>query len=209
MNTLHITSEHTGKMEKMQSLSTSCKHNENCAKFAQVEGSVCRKCYAQLMMRMYKNLDPCLSRNAEILANIDLSKERDLIPQINAAFFRFEAFGDLHNELHAKNYFTIAKANPDTNFALWTKNPKLIANVIADGNEKPDNLRIIVSSLFLNKVADLDYPFIDKIFTVYDKEHAGNVTINCGGKKCIDCKLCYKKNNIRYINEKLKRGGAA
>jgi len=204
MNILHITKNHTGKMEGMQSLSTSCKGNPNCAKFAQIEGSVCAKCYAQRMMKMYKNLDGCLEKNAEILSKIDLSKQTELIPQINAAFFRFEAFGDLLNEQHVKNFFTIAKANPDTHFALWTKNPKLIANVIDEGINKPDNLNIIVSSLFLNKVVDLDYDFIDKIFTVYDKEHADQVTINCGKKKCIDCKLCYKKNDVKYINELLK-----
>ena len=201
---LHITTKHNDKMEGMQSLSTSCVHNKYCKKFSKIKGSVCEHCYAQTMMKRFKNLDPCMSRNAEILIKIDLTKRKDLIPQINAAFFRFEAFGDLHNELHAKNFFTIARANPDTNFALWTKNPRLIARVITDGNEKPDNLRIIVSSLFLNKIDDIDYPFIDKIFTVFDKEHADGVQINCGSKRCIDCKLCYKKNKVKYINEKLK-----
>ena len=46
-NKLHITTNHTGKMTGMQSLSTSCKTNPNCAKYSKVEGSVCQKCYGR------------------------------------------------------------------------------------------------------------------------------------------------------------------
>ena len=204
MDAIHITKEHTGKMMGMQSMSTSCAGNRHCEENAKVEGSVCQKCYAQRIMKMRPNVDKCMRRNAEILANVDLEEHKELIPNINAAFFRIEAFGDLLNEQHVRNYFTIANANEDTHFALWTKNPALISRVIESGYDKPDNLQIIVSSLFLNKVAEYQYEFIDKIFTVYDKEHAENVTINCGKKKCIDCKLCYKNNGVKYINEILK-----
>lgn len=201
---LHITQRHNGKMTNMQSLSTSCMGNDTCAKLAQVEGSVCQKCYANKMMRMYRHMNECFSKNAEILANINLEEHRELIPQINASYFRFEAFGDLINEQHLKNFFTICNANEDTHFALWTKNPQIIANVIKEGISKPDNLQIIVSSIFLNTPAEFTHTFIDKIFTVYDKQHKDDAVINCGKKKCIDCKLCYRKNNVKYINELLK-----
>ena len=205
MNILHITKKHTGKMKDMQSLSTCCQSNPNCEKFSKVEGSVCQKCYAMKMCKMYKNLAPCLEKNAKVLSEVILDKAE--LPRINASLFRFEAFGDLINETQVKNYFNICNLNEDTHFALWTKNPKLIQNVINEGIEKPKNLKIIVSSLFLNKVAEYDHmSFIDKIFTVYTKEYVeeNDIVINCGKKRCIDCKLCYKDNDIKYINELVK-----
>ena len=54
--------------------------------------------------------------------------------------------------------------------------------------------------------ADPGYDFIDKIFTVYDKDYisAHDVSINCGAKSCLTCHKCYVKSKIKYINEKLK-----
>jgi len=201
---LHITTEHTGKMEHMWSLSTSCKGNPHCKAFSKIDGSICSRCYAQRMIKMYKNLDECLQRNADILTSVIIPE--DMLPTINCVFFRFESFGDLINETQAINYFNICNANEDTHFALWTKNPAIIDNVITQmGYTKPNNLNIIVSSLFINKVYDgVNYDFIDKIFTVYDKDEAKKVDINCGKKKCIECKLCYKKNDVKYINEIVK-----
>lgn len=205
MDALHITTRHTGKMTGMQSLSTCCRTNHNCMKFSQVEGSVCQKCYAMKMTKMYQNLVPCLEKNTEILTKEVLIKEQ--IPTINASFFRLEAFGDLINTTQVVNYFKICKANPYTHFALWTKVPHLIQEAIDQGEEKPDNLKIIVSSLFMNKVYDSKmYDFIDKIFTVYDKDYIkeNDVQINCGGKRCLECKLCYTDNDVFNINEKVK-----
>lgn len=199
---LHITKEHTGKMKGMQSLSTSCKTNLNCAKNALIEGSVCAKCYAQRQMKIYKNLSPCLERNAEIVTSRVL--EDNELPIINAVYFRFESFGDLINTTQVINYFNICKKNPDVHFALWTKNPFLIKEV---ADQKPENLNIILSSLFINDEASIkNLPFIDKIFTVYDKDtiKEKNIDINCGARSCLECHKCYTKNNIVQINEKLK-----
>ena len=199
---LHITVNHTGKMTGMQSLSTSCKTNLNCAKYAQIEGSVCQKCYALRQMKYHTNVSEAYERNADILTTRVLDKEE--LPLINACYFRFEAFGDLHNVTQAINYFNICKKNPDVRFALWTKNPGIIKEI---ADKKPKNLVIIVSSLFLNKPVDIEkMPWIDKVFTVYDKEtiERENVKINCGARNCLECHRCYKKGGDKYVNEKLK-----
>ena len=75
--------------------------------------------------------------------------------------------------------------------------------------KKPSNLIVIYSSPVLNKAVNVDvlkavYPFIDKVFTVYDKEHAGSVNINCGSNHCLSCLKCYKKRTTDVINERLK-----
>ena len=200
MGLLHITEKMSGKMEGMMSLNTSCKTNPFCAKHAQVKGSVCEKCYAQRQMKRYTNMSQCYERNAEVLTKSVIPDE--YLPVINAAYFRLEAFGDLINTTQVVNYFNICKRNPHTNFALWTKNPQLIAPV---ATEKPDNLQIVLSSIMVNQKVNNKYPFVDKVFTVYDQATIDkeNININCGAKQCLTCLKCYTKGET-VINEKLK-----
>ena len=201
---LHITTNHSGKMRGMQSLSTSCATNENCKRNAQIEGSICAKCYAQQMMAYYSKMSACFERNAEVLTSRVLTKEE--LPLINACYFRFESFGDLNNTTQLINYFNICKKNPDVHFALWTKNPQIVAEVVKE-NSKPKNLVIIASSLMINREINIDdMPYIDKAFTVYTKEYIkdNEVQINCGARNCLQCHRCYKKTGDRYIREILK-----
>ena len=201
---VHYTIKHTGKMEGMQSLSTSCLCNKYCKNRSNNSELVCSHCYAQRQMKIYKNLNACLERNTEILTGRIL-KEAE-IPMINASFFRFESFGDLINKMQITNYFNICKKNKHVNFALWTKNPWIIEEAIESGEKKPRNLQIVYSSPCLNDPVDPGYEFIDKIFTVFDKDYIkkNGIEINCGAKSCLLCNKCYRKNKERYINEKLK-----
>lgn len=202
---VHITTNHNDKMEGMLSLSTSTLLNEFCQAYAKSVDNICHYCYAQKMMKRFSNLEKALAKNHEVLTSRIL--EDDEIPFLNCAFFRFEAFGDLSNATQFINYMKIAKMNPHCNFAIWTKNPFIMASVFHKGYEKPQNMIIILSSLKLNTQADDTlFKFVDKVFTVYDEEtiETNNVEINCGGKKCATCLLCYKHNDIKFINEKLK-----
>lgn len=201
---VHYTINHTGKMEGMQSLSTSCVDNKYCLERSKNEHTICYHCYAQRQMKMYKNMEKCLKSNTEILTSKIL--DDDQIPLINAAYFRFESFGDLNNCIQVVNYFNICNKNKDVHFALWTKNPWIIEEAINIGHKKPKNLQIILSSCILNTPAITDYEFIDKIFTVYDKEYIklNDININCGAKSCLSCHKCYVKSKTKYINEKLK-----
>lgn len=201
---LHLTTNHTGKMKGMASLSTCCKSNPNCQRYCNVDGSICQKCYAQRMMKMYTSMDACLERNTQILTTSILPTED--LPLLNYCYFRFEAFGDLHNETQLINYFNICKKNPDTHFALWTKNPHIVKNVV-ETVKKPKNLQIILSSLFINTEVDIsNMPYIDKVFTVYDQATIDKegIEINCGARNCLKCHKCYKANGTKVINEKLK-----
>lgn len=201
---LHFTTKHTGKMEGMASISTSVTTNERCAKNAQIEGSICQKCFAAKQMRVFPTMEKPMIENQRILTSSIL--EFDVLPYINNLYFRFEAFGDLNNEIQVINYFNICKKNPGVKFALWTKNPDYIQKALDMGHTKPDNLNIILSSLFINKERKNVFSFVDKIFTVYDPTfiEENNVDINCGARNCFSCGLCYEKNNVHIINEKLK-----
>ena len=207
-----FTKQHTGKMAGFSSLSTASSCNGQCKKNAKIKGSICEKCYSNKMQKRYKALKKVLEKNHSILTKEVLPVE--VLPFINVTYFRFEAFGDLENETQFINYLNIANANKHCRFAIWTKNPHIIDEVLNGMNyKKPKNLNIIVSSLFINKEWNYKnspyaqrYWFIDKVFTVYDKQYIkeNNININCGAKSCISCLKCYKKNNIKIINEVLK-----
>lgn len=203
---LHLTLNHTGKMQGIHSLSTSCKGNAQCQKNAQIPGSICSHCFSFAMMKRYANLDGCMEKNGEILRAGIIPE--DQIPTTTGQIFRFESFGDLANWLQAANYMNIARRNPQTRFALYTKNPRFIAEAIKNGYSKPANLVIVYSSLFLNKQARPPFDFIDKVFTVYDKEENAPAGINCGARSCFTCQRCYKRNpdgvTVEHVSELLK-----
>ena len=202
---LHFTLNHTGKMSGIHSLSTSCKGNAQCQKNAQIPGSICSHCFSFAMMKRYTNLDGCMERNAEILrAGIIPAEDW---PTTTGVIFRLESFGDLGNWIQAANYLNFARKNPQTRFSLYTKNPRFIAEAIAKGYEKPANLVIVYSSLFLNAQARAPYPFIDKVFTVYESEEKAPAGINCGARNCFACQRCYrpsKPGQVEQIAELLK-----
>ena len=204
---LHFTLKHTGKMKGMQSLSTSCLCNSYCEARSNNPDIICSHCYAQRQMKMYKSMEKCFKKNTEILTSMII--QEDILPLINAAYFRFESFGDINNEIQVINYFNLCKKNPNVHFALWTKNPWIIDHVLENGShiKKPRNLQIILSSTYLNTPDDkARWRFVDKIFTVYDKKYIKehNVDINCGAKSCLKCHKCYIKGKDVYINEILK-----
>lgn len=203
----HYTLKHQGKMTGIPSLSTSRSDNKYCQENQKREGTVCQHCYVNKQEKMYKNLSSMLSNNSEIL-------KREVYPLnywplINASFFRLESFGDVDCLAQQINYFNLCKRNPHTTFAQWTKNPVWAQLAITRGEAKPDNLIIICSSLYINKEIQMSelLSCVDKIFTVYDKDYAKehDIPINCGGKRCLECQLCYHKDNgVEYINEILK-----
>ena len=210
---IEITDGHTGKMLGMQSISTSCRTNPGCIRNSKIPGSICEKCYAQTMLQMYKDLDAKTERNTEVLTTRIV--DWDDLPVVNCQIFRFESFGDIHNETHLQNYINIAKKNPGCMFTLWTKNYKTAYDYFKV-NECPENFTLIISSLFINKKQDLE-PFKKlgkfkkgqlKVFTVYDygyiHDHPDDVKINCGSRLCMGCQLCYRKNEVEEINEILK-----
>lgn len=210
---VEITKDHTGKMEGMQSISTSCASNPCCLRNCKIKGSICEHCYAQTMLKMYKGLYGKVERNTELLTTRVLTNAE--LPVINANIFRFEAFGDLHNETHLVNYINIALKNPGTRFTLWSKNYPVVLKYFGE-HKCPENFTMIISSMFVNKKQDLT-PFKNtgafapgqlKVFTVYDydflKDNHDTVTINCGSRFCLGCRQCYDKNAVEEINEILK-----
>lgn len=206
---IHVTRNHSGKMKGMWSISTSCKENPLCQERAKLKGSICEKCYASALLSFRKSMADCFKTNTKRLTTEIISEDK--LPDIYNKYGRLEAFGDIQNSTQVINYFNICNKNKEVKFALWTKNPPFIKRVITHGYKKPDNLTIVYSSPFVNKTVGKEmilslYPFIDHVFTVFDKSYIkeNNVAINCGARNCFKCNLCYHHDTEFYINEQLK-----
>ena len=205
------THSETSKMKYIKSISTSPLTNKNCNRNRKVDGSVCQKCYSHTYNKLRPSLRNALLHNTKELTTRVLDNSE--LPYINAAFFRLESFGDLHNRTHLENYRRLAVSNPQCHFSLWTKNPELLKLFSDPNTPKPKNLKIIYSSLMLNERANISgLKFVDKVFTVYTKEFIkeNGIKINCGSNYCMGCKKCYgnSANRIKYINELKKIGRA-
>lgn len=206
---------HSGKMEGIPSISTSCILNARCQKRVTCNKSVCNNCFAHSYMKFRKELREALERNFHILTERFLTKKEIEDLNINSSFFRLEAFGDLNNDIQLINYVNICKHYKYTRFALWTKNVDILLSVFSKKKyRKPRNLSLIISSPLLNVAFPKSFVekvnaivHIDVVFTVYSKDFAEkhNIIINCGAKHCLSCLQCYKSHRETiYINEKLK-----
>lgn len=199
-------SKHDGKMKDIRSLSTYKMFSKTCLSLKDNPKTICYHCYVDNAMKRYPQLSLAMIYNTLLLKYTKLSKRQ--LPIINDLYFRFESFSDLQNQQHLQNLYAIAKANPKTQFALWTKNFTLLWK-----EKAPKNVNLILSNPFLNE----DLPSADllikttkartgaknvKIFSVYDEEHMQNQ--NCA-KQCNTCLKCYKRNDkTEYISELLK-----
>ena len=194
-----ICKDHSGKMKGMQSLSTACGMNPYCKARVENGDSICAKCYAMRQTAFRKALEKKLERNTELLTKELYPVEA--FPKVNTKIFRFESFGDLNNVIQLGNFINMCKANPKTTFALWTKNVFLLREAREVGFKKPRNLIIVQSSRLLNIVDEPADPWVDKVFTVWSK---ANKKINCGGRKCFECRRCYTKRTGKYVHEVVK-----
>lgn len=208
-----FTTNHTGKMEGMCSLSTSCMNNERCKKNAKIFGpdSACAYCYARARLSWQHATNEKYTQNGNVLSSkvIPVKNWCKINPKAYPVV-RIESFGDVQNAIQAANYFRLAKANPKVTFTAWTKNLDLYeeANKIV---KKPANFILIASSPMLNKKIDVNkHPIVDKTFTVYTYDYIKKNAlhpefINCGARSCLKCQKCYKANGEQNIREILKQ----
>ena len=206
---LHLTThDKKHKMAGLQSISTSVLDNPICQKRREVPDSICAKCYANHLCRYRKTLQTCLSRNFSIL-NDHLFDEREALRcQFDTRYGRIESFGDVASVTQARNYIRIIRANPETDFGIWSKNASLWKRAF-DIEGKPLNTTFVLSSIKVNEVdivPDGMGEYVDHIFTVWspDRYIFAGTPSECAGIQCKTCLKCYKKHTPFEINEKLR-----
>lgn len=206
---LWIVNHNANKLEGISSISSSVHDNCFCKAWRKVKDCICQYCYAHNQQSYQTGLKEHNILNGVILRNILIPVKFFKILPILFPYLRIESFGDISNLTQARNYIRIIKAFPKKRCAIWTKNYNIWIEAF-EIEGKPKNTTFVVSSPFLNKpvqLAENVLKYVDHIFTVYTKQFARehNITINCGGKKCIECikkrMNCYFRNTEFYINE--------
>lgn len=206
-------SKHTGKMEGIPSISTNKYTNENCLAMMKNENQklICHSCFVDKTTKMYKDLTPSLQRNSDILTKRLLTNDelKELSKSvINSVIFRFESFGDLNNGVQLINYINLAKICKYTSFGLWTKHFKIVKEFFKKGGKFPKNVTLVLSSPF--KDEELNILFVNG----FKKYHSRVITftvmtdesdlINCGKRKCIECRNCYDSKKPHNVYEQIK-----
>jgi len=214
MQTVHI-SKLNGKLEGFQAISVNTITNKFCQDMHNTKRDdvICRKCYSFATLeskRFGNNLENALQRNSDLLYK---PLDKNCLPFINAAYFRFNAHGELINHVHFKNLILIAKHNSHCKFALWTKRKDIVNLVKRDmkrnSDEFPNNLILVWSNPIVDDVhwqppANFDYVFNNVTGSaspiVIDDIHYKP----CTGQKCKDCLNCYDFDNNPCVIEKVK-----
>lgn len=208
-----FTTEMTGKMLGMCSLSTSPLVNPRCPDRAKDPESVCNRCFSMAAMEYQKNCAEKFGTNGNVLSNYVIPVNKwPVILKSAYPEVRLEAFGDVINAIHVINYFNLCKRNPKITFTAWTKNVDFYEAAVKMGHEKPDNLILVASSPMLNTEINVEnHLIIDKTFTVYTLEYIkanniGSDFINCGARSCKKCGRCYRKaDDVENVHEILKQ----
>lgn len=232
MQAIHI-SNLNGKLEGFQAISVNTVTNKFCQDMhtSKRDDIICKKCYSFKTLkskRFGNNLEKALQRNSDLLSKPLDTDNINLF--INAAYFRFDAHGELMNRTHFENLILIAQYNPRCNFALWTKRRDIVNLVKRDMHQDntpfPHNLILVWSNPIVDDVhwqppTNFDYVFnnvteepIEVTFltdfrdadsSVYTKPALPDVHYKpCTGQKCKDCLNCYDFGNNACIIEKVK-----
>jgi hypothetical protein len=192
---VHI-STMTGKLLGIQAINTNTLSNNFCSAMRNTD-SICAACYSAAMLSgSRKNCVPSFEHNSVLLSARDLTPEE--LPTINAAIFRFHGHGELINPVHLRNLYAIARHNPQTTFALWTKRRALVRL----GQVRPDNVVLIYSNPSLDRIMQKPPKGFDRVFNNVPASYTGPA--NCTGQKCIECLVCYQHGGEAVIVEHAK-----
>ena len=199
---VHV-SKMTGKLEGFRAINLNPVTSEFCQRMQKIGGTVCQQCYSQAMLTSFrKTCGPAFTRNANLMS--ESLKDFQIPRFMPGEYVRFLAHGDMDNAQQFLNFCTIAGANPETHFTMWTKRADLVSLYF---RSIPGNMKLIQSSQQLNTV-DARVPGFDAIFTVYTEEAnipQSPAVHRCNGVKCSACMYCYKEPT-GHVAEILKKG---
>lgn len=190
-----------GKIAGCHSVDSSCAGCGFCQKMrAAAEENptiICAYCYDAAQERYKINAKERHCLNMAIFGTVLFTPE-ELAFVPSGIFDRINSSGDCPNPCYAMNAVNYAYAHKESQVAIWGKNIPDIEYAF-DTLGKPENMRFIQSSIFINRKAERS-KWANNTFTVYltpedIAEALANGSVECNGKKCRDCGyMCYRKD---------------
>tara|TARA_Y100000310_G_C20541906_1_gene743710 strand:- start:445 stop:1035 length:591 start_codon:yes stop_codon:yes gene_type:complete len=183
-------SKMSGKLTSIDALNTSPLDNEFCIKMHKNTSVICHQCYSIRMLETYrKSCRKVWDDNGSELSKALLTN----YPKIKTELFRINSHGELINLTHARNMLNLARANPLSIIAIYTKRPSLIQQAIQlDG--LPTNVSLVYSVAKFNQTAPLP-EYFHHVFSVFKQESKAH-PINCGARDCNSCRECYTGKTV-------------
>lgn len=195
-------SEMSGKLKGFASINTNTLSNEFCSAMRKTD-AVCRQCYSAAMLNTFRKgcITPWERNSGELSSSLI---PMDKLPVINAHSFRLHSHGELINDVHLHNFVNIARKNPFTTFALWTKRKNLVTRQVRNHGQIPSNLIMIYSNPNTQRMLNKVPANFNKVFNVSDSGEVKGGQFECTGKSCIDCMACYRINEHTIVVEKIR-----
>jgi len=170
------------------------------SKLAQVEGSVCFKCYA--LGGFYRMANVASANQKRLLLMKEKGWAKRMIEKIRAeetsGFFRWFSSGDLQSLRNLKDIVRIALALPDIKFWLPTKEYGIVSEYFELYGPFPSNLTVRLSAYMVDKSGP---DFLAESLGVTTSEVATNpqpsetqrvCPSSTQGNKCLDCRACWQ-----------------
>lgn len=200
---LFFSDGYTGKMLGKIGLSGFAGNNPECIKRALLGYGICRHCFS--FLTPWVNSIKAWTKNDLLLSSGMMEKNSVIIDPEKIPSMRFSSHGDLINKYHLYNYFRIAADNPNTQFALWTKNVAIYHDGLDLFGYKPANIIVGYSPIQMNVIPSEKSLIMAKksgfdfIFGVNDTwANQGKSLVNggykcrCGENSCrLHCQFCY------------------
>lgn len=200
---LFFSDGYTGKMLGKIGLSGFAGNNPECIKRALLGYGICRHCFS--FLTPWINSIKAWTKNDLLLSSGMMEKNSVIIDPEKIPSMRFSSHGDLINKYHLYNYFRIAADNPNTQFALWTKNVAIYHDGLELFGYKPSNIIVGYSpiqmnvipsekSLIMAKKSGFDFIFgVNDTWANQEKSLVnGGYKCRCGENSCgLHCQFCY------------------
>lgn len=168
------------------------------SKLAEIEGSVCSKCYAKRGRHTFhtgaqEDRWQKLSDPRWVEAIVFLIREE------GNAYFRWQDSGDLAGYWHLQKIVQVAQALPEVKFWLPTSERDIIEEYTQIHGEFPPNLIVRVSTTLIDSAPRKDQNHTSSVHR--DKPaHGFECMAPTQGNKCRDCRACWNKEikNVSY-----------
>jgi len=175
------------------------------AKLAQVEGSVCSKCYAIRIQKMRPSVDQGYKSN---LAKYLASDRKGWIAAIAFQIIRqntdghhrwFDA-GDLQSLEMLEDIVSVCKITPDVKHWLPTREVKIVSDYLKANGAFPDNLVVRVSSPMIDDKPLIRYGNTSTVHTKGKPHHGVECEASKRGNSCGPCRACWQRDvvNVSY-----------